>query len=60
MPARKFHVHSYQGHHTVYEIMPRHGERAVSPSYADKLAALAALQYLVENPETPRVRRSAS
>lgn len=42
---RKFHIRSYNNHHTVYEILPR-GERAVSPLYSSKEAANAALAAL--------------
>lgn len=47
MSKRKFHLRSYNNHHTVYEIMPGHGERAVSPCYAfldDAKRALIVLQ----------------
>ncbi len=43
---RKFHIRSYNNHHTVYEIMPRCGERAVSPTYNSKDEASAALATL--------------
>lgn len=54
---RKFHLRSYSGRHTVYEIMPR-GERAVSPSYGDKADADTALATLKENPHIPRIIRT--
>lgn len=43
---RKFHIRSYNNRHTVYEIMPRGGERAVSPSFNNKEEAGAALAHL--------------
>jgi hypothetical protein len=45
--ARKFHIRSYNNHHTVYEIV-RGGERAASKTFSTKEEASAALAKLKE------------
>jgi hypothetical protein len=52
---RKFHIRSYNNHHTVYEILSR-GERAVSPRCSSKEEASAALAKLTTS-DIPRVMR---
>lgn len=54
---RKFHIATYNHWNTVYEIMPRHGERAVSPAYAEKERAQQALDILNQDNSISRILR---
>jgi len=55
--ARKFHIGSYAGTHTVYETV-RHGQRAVSPRFFTRGEAEAALTFLQSHPYVARVERA--